>query len=224
MGAFIVAAVAAAAILLIFIGITAGRGSGVSSRLERYASARKGDPAAKKTGDGPVSDFLANSPALASFNKRVEERDFGANLARELARADLKLKVSEYIMYLGRLHARRAGHHVPAQPVLPDAGQPALPAHRRRRRLLHPALLAVAPQGGPAERLQQGPGRHHHAASPTPCAPARPSCRPSRWSCARRSRRSRPSSGASSARSTSASPSTTRWPTWSDAFGRTTWS
>ncbi len=63
MGAFIVAAVAAAAILLIFFGISAGRGSGVSSRLERYASARKGDAAAKKTGDGPVSDFLANSPA-----------------------------------------------------------------------------------------------------------------------------------------------------------------
>ena len=54
MGAFIVAAVAAAAILLIFIGITAGRGSGVSSRLERYASARKGDATVKKTGDGPV--------------------------------------------------------------------------------------------------------------------------------------------------------------------------
>ena len=99
MGAFIVAAVAAAAILLIFIGVTAGRGSGVSSRLERYASARKGDAAPKKTGDGPVSDFLANSPALNSFNKRMEERDFGANLARELARADLKLKVSEYIMF-----------------------------------------------------------------------------------------------------------------------------
>jgi tight adherence protein B len=98
MGSFIVAAVAAAAILLIFIGLTAGRGSGVSSRLERYASGRKPDATAKKTGDGPVSDFLANSAALASINKRVEERDFGANLARELARADLKLKVSEYIL------------------------------------------------------------------------------------------------------------------------------
>jgi tight adherence protein B len=98
MAAFIVAAIAAAAILLIFIGLTAGRGSGVSSRLERYASARKTEGEPKKTGEGPVSDFLANSATLATLNKRVEERDFGANLARELARADLKLKVSEYIM------------------------------------------------------------------------------------------------------------------------------
>jgi tight adherence protein B len=97
MGAFIVAAVAAAAILLIFIGLTAGRGSGVSSRLERYASGRK-EAAPKKTGEGPVSDFLANSAALASINQRMESRDFGANLARELARADLRLKVSEYLM------------------------------------------------------------------------------------------------------------------------------
>jgi tight adherence protein B len=95
--AFIVAAIAAAAILLIFIGLTSSRGSGVTSRLERYASGRKAE-APKSTGDGPVSDFLANSPALASINRRMEERDFGANLAREIARADLKLKVSEYLM------------------------------------------------------------------------------------------------------------------------------
>jgi tight adherence protein B len=95
--AFIVAAIAAAAILLIFIGLTSSRGSGVTSRLERYASGRKAE-APKSTGDGPVSDFLANSPALASINRRMEERDFGANLAREIARADLKLKVSEYLI------------------------------------------------------------------------------------------------------------------------------
>ncbi|MEO7667052.1 MAG: type II secretion system F family protein, partial [Dehalococcoidia bacterium] len=35
--------------------------------------------------------------ALASLNKAVEGRDFGANLARDIARADLKLKVSEYL-------------------------------------------------------------------------------------------------------------------------------
>jgi tight adherence protein B len=35
--------------------------------------------------------------ALANLNRVVEQRDFGANLAREIARADLKLKVSEYL-------------------------------------------------------------------------------------------------------------------------------
>ncbi len=124
MGAFIVAAVAAAAILLIFIGFTAGRGSGVSSRLERYASGRRGDSAPKKTGDGPVSDFLANSPALASFNKRMEERDFGANLARELARADLKLKVSEYIMFWAACTVGVPAIMFLLSPLFPALGNP----------------------------------------------------------------------------------------------------
>jgi tight adherence protein B len=35
---------------------------------------------------------------MAQLNKVVEQRDFGANLAREIARADLKLKPSEYIL------------------------------------------------------------------------------------------------------------------------------
>ena len=35
---------------------------------------------------------------MAQLNKVVEQRDFGANLAREIARADLRLKVSEYLV------------------------------------------------------------------------------------------------------------------------------
>ena len=123
MAAFIVAAIAAAAILLIFIGLTAGRGSGVSSRLERYAASQtEAEP--KKTGEGPVSDFLANSAALASFNKRVEERDFGANLARELARADLRLKPSEYIMiWVGCVLGVPAVMFI-LSPIFPTLGNP----------------------------------------------------------------------------------------------------
>ena len=41
---------------------------------------------------------LQSSEALTQFNKVVEGRDFGANLAREIARADLKLKPTEYLM------------------------------------------------------------------------------------------------------------------------------
>ncbi|MEK6719213.1 MAG: type II secretion system F family protein [Chloroflexota bacterium] len=94
-----VAAVAALAIILIAVGIaTSGGGSGISNRLERYASGKteKEKPAA--TGQGPISDLIAQSVALANLNKVVEQRDFGANLARELARADLRLKVSEYLV------------------------------------------------------------------------------------------------------------------------------
>ncbi len=92
-----VAAVAALAIVLIAAGIAFSGGSGISARLERYAAGRQDQPKPASTGQGPISDLLAQSQALAQLNKAVEQRDFGANLARELARADLKLKVSEYL-------------------------------------------------------------------------------------------------------------------------------
>ncbi len=97
-----VAAVAALAIILIAAGIaTSGSGSGISSRLERYASGKVETAKPASTGQGPISDLIAQSVALANLNKVVEQRDFGANLARELARADLKLKVSEYLVIWG---------------------------------------------------------------------------------------------------------------------------
>ena len=91
----IVAIVAAGAVILIALGLATSGGSGVSARLERYASA-KPDPKAA-TGSG-LADMLNQSVALANLNRVVEQRDFGANLARDIARADLKLKISEYFM------------------------------------------------------------------------------------------------------------------------------
>jgi tight adherence protein B len=93
----VVAAAAAGAIILIALGVaTSGSGSGISTRLERYASGRADSPK-EGTGQGGLADLLAQSAALANLNKVVEQRDFGANLSRELARADLRLKVSEYL-------------------------------------------------------------------------------------------------------------------------------
>lgn len=90
-----VAGVTALAILLIALGIAAsGSGSGVTERLERYAAGRT-DKKAKKPES--LAELLAQSAALASLNRVVEERDFGANLSREIAQADLKLKVSEFL-------------------------------------------------------------------------------------------------------------------------------
>jgi len=93
-----VAGAAALAILLISVGIAlSGSGSGVAARLERYASGRR-EPQPSATGQGGIAELLAQSQALAQLNKVVEQRHFGANLARELARADLKLKVSEFLV------------------------------------------------------------------------------------------------------------------------------
>jgi tight adherence protein B len=93
----VVAAVAALAILLIAVGIaSSGGGTGVSARLERYASG-KDETKQAEAGSASLGDLISQSAALSQLNKAVEGRDFGANLSRELARADLKLKVSEYL-------------------------------------------------------------------------------------------------------------------------------
>ncbi len=98
-----IAAVAGLAVLLIAVGVARSRaGSDVNDRLARYASGKPDRPdKPEKSGStrGPgLADALQSSAALMQLNKVVEQRDFGANLARELARADLKLKVSEYLM------------------------------------------------------------------------------------------------------------------------------
>ncbi|HVA87366.1 MAG TPA: type II secretion system F family protein [Candidatus Saccharimonadales bacterium] len=93
---FGLAAVAAIAVLMVAIGLSGSGGSSVAERLERYASNRSAEDK-KKEGAPSLSDMLQNSAALATLNKGLEERDFGANLARDIARADLRLKVSEYL-------------------------------------------------------------------------------------------------------------------------------
>ena len=99
-----VAGIAALAILLIAFGVASSGSSGISDRLERYASGRGEGGKAAAQSQGPISDLIAQSQALANINKVVEGRDFGANLARELARADLRLKPSEYLfIWLGSI-------------------------------------------------------------------------------------------------------------------------
>ena len=92
-----IAGLAALAILVIAVGIAmSGGGSGINARLERYAAGRQEKDAS--SGQGGLAEAIQSSQALAQLNKVVEQRDFGANLAREIARADLRLKVSEYLV------------------------------------------------------------------------------------------------------------------------------
>jgi tight adherence protein B len=92
-----VAGVAALAIVLLAVGVATSGGSGISDRLERYAAKPKASSKAGSSGQGGIAELIAQSQALNSLNKVVEQRDFGANLAREIARADLKLKPSEFL-------------------------------------------------------------------------------------------------------------------------------
>ena len=121
----IIAIVAAGAVILIALGLaTSGGGSGVSARLERYAA---GKPDAKgATGAGGLSEMINQSVALANLNRVVEQRDFGANLARDIARADLHLKISEYFMiWIGTTLAVPAIMFA-ASVVMPALGNPFL--------------------------------------------------------------------------------------------------
>ena len=96
--ALAIAGVAALAIVLIAVGVATSGGSGISDRLERYAAKPTAAAKAGSSGKGGVAELIAQSQALNSLNRVVEQRDFGANLARDIARADLKLKPSEFLL------------------------------------------------------------------------------------------------------------------------------
>ena len=68
-------------------------------RRSRSATSRQARPSASAS---------PRPPRLASFNRVVEKRDWGSNLARELARADLALKPSEFLAIRAGGHGRRA--------------------------------------------------------------------------------------------------------------------
>jgi len=87
----LVAALAAFGVLLVF-GALVGR-SDVNTRLERYAAPEPQERAEKKD----LGERWSSSTAMASLNRVVEKRDWGSNLARELAQADLVLKPSEFL-------------------------------------------------------------------------------------------------------------------------------
>jgi len=97
------AAIAAFAIILIAYAVSSAAGaSSVGARLERYASTGRRTEEAKAT-DGPapsISDMLNQSGALTQFNRVVDRQSFAQNTATDLARADLKLRVSEYLLLI----------------------------------------------------------------------------------------------------------------------------
>ena len=98
-----VAGVTALAILVLAIGVAMSGRSSISDRLERYAARRQARSARASVAARAASpSCIAQSQALASLNKAVEGRDFWANIARDIARADLHLRPTEYLADLGR--------------------------------------------------------------------------------------------------------------------------
>ena len=95
--ALLVAILAGAAVLLLFFGLFGGRRTSPTDRIEQVAvaatEARKGSGASGKT----LRSRFFGGRAASAADRAVEQRDWGANMARELARADLQLRPSEYL-------------------------------------------------------------------------------------------------------------------------------
>jgi len=80
-------------VLLIFVGLAsafARRNTNVSSRLDQYAGRDEG-LASPSGGQG--------KQVTSSLNQMIGRQGFAANIATQLARADLKLTVSEYVLF-----------------------------------------------------------------------------------------------------------------------------
>jgi tight adherence protein B len=90
------ASVLAVGIVLIFVALAGSRGSVVTGRLERYVTSGQEQPEAEAAAQGWAQALAAN-PALLAINRSLEKQDFGSQIAADLARADLKLRVSEYL-------------------------------------------------------------------------------------------------------------------------------
>ena len=98
--AIIVAATAGVAVLLLFFGVFGGRRVSPTERIERVAGAavearnrQGGSPADRRS----LRSAVFESRTLLGLDRIMERGDWGSNLARELARADLQLRPSEYL-------------------------------------------------------------------------------------------------------------------------------
>ena len=87
---FVIAGLAAAAVLLISVGVAmSGSGGALATRLDRYTSARA---------DESVGAADRESVVVAGLSRVMERQGFSDRLAVDLARADLKLRPAEFML------------------------------------------------------------------------------------------------------------------------------
>jgi tight adherence protein B len=118
----LVAALAVLAVLLIFMGLSIR--SDVTARLERYASTAPVESDEKQRQN--LGELIQSSAALAGLNRVVERRDWATNMAVELARADLRLKPSEFLVIRVAALVGVPLMMMLLSPVVPSLGNPLL--------------------------------------------------------------------------------------------------
>ena len=87
---FLIAGIAALAVVVIAVGIAmSAGGGGVGARLERYASGRV---------EGADGNGEQESAVVAGLSRVIERQDMATRMSVDLARADLKMKPAEFII------------------------------------------------------------------------------------------------------------------------------
>jgi tight adherence protein B len=96
--AVLVAILAAAAVMMLFLGVFGGRRVSPTERIEQVTQAAVQARSSSGSSAGrSLRDSLFGGRAAASLDRVVQRRDWGTNMARELARADLQLRPSEFL-------------------------------------------------------------------------------------------------------------------------------
>jgi len=96
--ALLAAVTAGAGVVLIAMALAgSGQRSAATERLESYGAIAAAEPArpVQRTAAG---DAMSHSVLLSGLNRLVESRDWGEEISREMARADLALKPIEFIL------------------------------------------------------------------------------------------------------------------------------
>lgn len=125
--AVLVALLAAAAVLLLFFGLFGGRRVSPTERIQQVAvaatEARNRDGSASR--GKSVRSRLFGGRAAVAADRAVEQRDWGANMSRELARADLQLRPSEYLaIRVAAVIGAPLVMYLLGATILPTAGNP----------------------------------------------------------------------------------------------------
>jgi tight adherence protein B len=124
--AVLVAIMAAAAVLLLFFGLFGGRRISPTDRIEQVAiaatEARNRDDASQKRS---MRELLFGGRTAAAADRAVSRRDWGSSMARDLARADLQLRPSEYLaIRTGAVVGAPIVTYLVGSTVMPGLGNP----------------------------------------------------------------------------------------------------
>ncbi len=124
--ALLVAIMAAAAVLLIVFGVFGGRRVSPTERIEQVAvAATEARDPQSSSNKKSLRQRLFGGRTAAAADRAASQRDWGSTMARDLARADLQLRPSEYLaIRVGAIVGAPLAAYLLGQTILPGLGSP----------------------------------------------------------------------------------------------------